>query len=414
MRRRVSRWPLLIVSIVPLLAPPAALSAAEAGSTDLPARPAVLHSQPARVPMSVPGKKLGQHSTRWLGPYVLYSEVRVGEGYQITITWFDRQGAVLRQLAGKDLDIILDGCVCCGDRVYAINGDWSFAPAYKAREEGFVESSHDSVAFLAQYDPTDDQIAGDLYLRGKLSASIGPFLRYRGAVIQLGDDGCTSVLAWRTREKKTPQVLAFNSAGELRLRGDCDETASRSIVAPGARGALVERWKDGQVYSFYSTDGRRVDLLPGVHPEFDGWLPNSTRALFEIDSGTERRYDLVECATGAVLWQLKFEDSAHLAQIGTDVGYIFFARFNPSLWLLPGIGVRSLYAVDVSTAKPVAEWVPEDLETAYRWGSNWPSFLRLGDTLYFVTDSEFAQVNLDDIAAHRNGWRAWPPTQTPE
>ncbi len=364
------------------------------------------------MPITAPGRQLGEHSTRWLGPYVLYSDVRLGQAYQGTITWFDQQGAVLCQLTGEDLDIILEGYVCYGDRLYAINGDWSFVPAYKARESGVIQSSNDSVAFLAQYDPTDDQIAADLYLRGKLSASIGPFLHYRGRDIQLGDDGCTSVLTWSTREKKTPEVLAFDSTGELRVRGDCDETASRSIVAPGARGALVEYWKGGQAYSFYGADGRRVDLLAGMHPEFAGWLAGPTRALFEIDSGTERRYELVECATGAVLWRLEFDDSAHVARIGSDVGYIFFARFNPSPGSLPGLGVRCLYAVDTTTGEPVGEWVPSSQETAYRWGSDWPRLLRLGDTLYFVTDSEFAEVNLDDITAHRNGWRAWASTET--
>jgi len=411
MRRRACRCSLLVASALIVL-PLAGISAHGEPRGDVrPLSAGVPISRPPPPPITMPGRKLGEQSTRWLGPYVLYARARVGEAARSTITWLGPKGEVLREFSGKGLLLLEPGYVWHGGKAYAVNGDWTVSPLPRRNAERSITSSRDSVAYLVSYHPSESEVAADLYLHGKLTASVGPFLAYRGGDFRLGEDGSMSLLTRTTREKGTPEVLAFSSTGQLRARGECDETASHSIVAPGARGVLVDHWKDGPVYTFYGTDGSKVDLPTGPNLEFMGWLPDSTRALFETSIDDDREYQLVECTTGATLWRLEFPDSGHVAPIGADRGYIFFPRWNPVPGLLPGMGVRSLYAVEATTGNPIAEWVPSQGAPCRR-EANWPTLLRLDDALYFVTDTEFAQIDLDDIIAHRNGWNAWAPTQT--
>jgi hypothetical protein len=64
--------------------------------------------------------------------------------------------------------------------------------------------------------------------------------------------------------------------------------------------------------------------------------------------------------------------------------------------------VRSIYAVDSKTGQVVAHWLPSPFNQASRDGGR---FLQLGPKLFLVTDDEFAEVAIDDIAAKKNGWQ---------
>jgi hypothetical protein len=59
--------------------------------------------------------------------------------------------------------------------------------------------------------------------------------------------------------------------------------------------------------------------------------------------------------------------------------------------------------VNVQDGSVVARWqeqYPQRLA-----GEDRDHFLRLGDKLFYVTASEFVELNLDDIISKRNGWK---------
>jgi hypothetical protein len=75
-------------------------------------------------------------------------------------------------------------------------------------------------------------------------------------------------------------------------------------------------------------------------------------------------------------------------------------------WSLGNSGkewIQTFYAVNVQDGSVVARWqeqYPQRLA-----GEDRDHFLRLGDKLFYVTASEFVELNLDDIISKRNGWK---------
>jgi hypothetical protein len=65
--------------------------------------------------------------------------------------------------------------------------------------------------------------------------------------------------------------------------------------------------------------------------------------------------------------------------------------------------IRRIDALDTKTGKTVATWHPIPL---YQGASDAGRFVRLGQRLYLVTDSEFSQVDSDAIAAQSKGWKS--------
>jgi hypothetical protein len=63
--------------------------------------------------------------------------------------------------------------------------------------------------------------------------------------------------------------------------------------------------------------------------------------------------------------------------------------------------VRSIHALNAKKGQVVAHWLPSPLRQANDGGR----FLGLGTGLFLVTDEEFAEVSVDDIAAEKNWWR---------
>lgn len=359
-------------------------------------------SGPAPPAYNCPAKQLAARKTVWLGPYVSADEVRIGEHSRVTIRWFGPDGKVVREIVEPGGVICISDYLGEGKALYSVNGDWSFSPVER---EGINTLSTTPEAYLISYNPKEDLICGDLYWHGKLVASVGPFYQHIQAGFDLGADGSTAIIVWDGPGKKTPQVIAMTRTGEVRVRADCELPEEGStIVAPGARGVIVDSWSAEGGKTFYGSDGRQVTLPAGF--DFRLWLPDTTKALVAKSlSGFGDDYELVDCQTGASLWRLELPQPARVGPLGVAGEYLLFGgtERNDTLGGPPG-EVRTLYAVEAATGRIAAHWLPAS-SYAGGWGSYALRLRQLDGKYFLLSDAEVSEFDPEDIRAKRNRWR---------
>lgn len=368
---------------------------------------------PPPPPRYVPGSHLGEIRTRWLGPYVSVTEVHVGiyesgEGtISTTVRWFDSDGKKIRELSGRNVNAHRGYVAVYDQGVTTIHGvceDWHFILPRKAGVSGHITATSDSRTFVHQYDPKPRQLVLDIYKSGQLITTVGPFIQYSGGDFTLGQDGSIALLCWDSPEKETVQVVVIGPDGTIRFRVVCGESYDYSPApAPGGCGVLVQSQRD--VFMFYSDSIISPALAIGPNAVCIGWLPGTTKALFEISWGRQYHFKLIDWPAGQVLWDIPDPNRKrhHSCPARAWVeGYLLLSYLE-----FMGLGeregpVRTIYALDVNSGEVVAQWLPKPLCHFYLSAGG---FRELGDKLFYIADEAFTEINPDDIAARANGWR---------
>jgi hypothetical protein len=65
--------------------------------------------------------------------------------------------------------------------------------------------------------------------------------------------------------------------------------------------------------------------------------------------------------------------------------------------------IRVLYAVDAANGKTIASWHADPSRMLQQGRGEFFCWAR--GKFYFVTQTQFTELNLDDIKAGRNGWK---------
>ena len=130
----------------------------------------------------------------------------------------------------------------------------------------------------------------------------------------------------------------------------------------------------------------------GPNAELVGWVPESRSALICTSVGYTYRYHLVDCTNGEENWEIP-DPNPHtgLGCAATVVGnYVLFQGYD-------------FVAVDTSDGKVMARWLPSHGRRPMGVNGAW--FRKLGGRLFVISDDEFNDFNLEDIAARKNGWQ---------
>jgi len=342
--------------------------------------------------MKLPGRRIGTAEARWLAPYVLFTRRRVGEARVKSIRWFDANGNVTRELAGPRVDACVGFVSDYGTAeptFYGLQSDWKLSFRRKGLESGYNAAAGDT--FIYQFLPQRGQIAVDIYTAGKLVGTVGPYLQYEGRDFSLADDGSVTLLTWKSADRKAVQIVAASADGKLRLTVDCGENVWPTALAPDGRGVLVREVMGRELPDrtvFYDAAGKRRVL--DVGGSFRRWVSPPATALFETGPGTREQHTLVDCTTGKTMWDVP----------GPVTPYPTWATLAYPLGdVILFIG-KDFAAVDAKTGRVVSRWVPNKERSSFGW------LCKRGEQLFFVTDDEFTELSLADIAAERNGWKA--------
>lgn len=344
------------------------------------------------LPRKLPGRTLGSTETRWLAPYVLLTSHRVGNTGVTSVRWFDADGKVVRELSGPGVDAcvgFLTDYRAAESTYYGLYGDWKLVLPKKGIQPGSVKAAGDT--FVRQFHPVEDQVAVDIYAAGKLVGTVGPYLQYKGRNFELAGDGSVTLLTWKSADRKAVQIVAAGPDGKVCLTVDCGEDAESPELAPDGRGMLVMEvtgTKPPVRFAFYDAAGKRSALDVGGC--FQRWVAPPATALFETNVGKQEHRKLVDCTTGRTIWDIPAPVTA-------------YPDWAPSAYplgdLILFIG-KDFAAVDVKTGRIVSRWIPNMPRSSFGW------LCKRGEQLFFVTDDEFTELSLADIAAKRNGWKA--------
>jgi hypothetical protein len=366
---------------------------------------------------TMPGTVKGWLKSRWLAPYVSVTRQTAGATHLTTVRWLTETGELRRELSGANVDAQM-AYVCQygggSTTVYAVNGDWKFVLPKKEGPAGYLTATEDSRTFVHEFHPREGEIAADIYVSGKLVGNIGPYLQYQAQDVHLGDDGSLALLTWKDREKKVPQVVGVGRDGKERFRADCDRPVLFPVPAMDGSGVLVKSntgGDDHNTFHYYSRpdqtkNARVVSLNVGPNAWFVTWIPGTTTAVFSTSIGHDYRFHLIDFSTGKRLWDVADPNPARVPGAAPAItvvdDYVLIGGQEYLPWGARKEPFPSIYALSPRTGATLAHWLPTPGLQPMRDGGR---FCQLSKKLFLVTDEEFAEINVKDIAAKANGWK---------
>ena len=362
----------------------------------------VAYSQPAPPARRLPGVTKGEVRTWWLAPYVRVTEERIAKRWTIDVRWFDSEGNVVREVSGRNVSAHSGYVSALADgknTIYAVNGDWKFVLPKKSGRPGYITATRDSRTFLHEFHPREGQIAVDVYFRGKLVKTIGPFQQHRGESVQLSADGSMALLAWKGAEKKSMQVVVVGPGAKVCSQIDCTDSGYSAlhspIAAPEATAVLLRPNVGGDAantFLFYRESGKRssFDVPNGT---FVAWGSRTNTALFSTGGGENEHFQLIDCTSGKPIWSIADPNPPH-------PGFCCAAVIAGDYVLFHG---RDFAAVDRTNGRLVARWKPTRPRRPIGINAGW--FRKIGSRLFVISDDEFTEFSLEDISHKKNGWK---------
>jgi hypothetical protein len=372
----------------------------------------VLAKDPPPNEQTMPGALKGKANSGWAAPYVHVGHVTVGKSRLTSVQWFFPDGKLRRDYSGTRVDghagyisDIVDGKTV----IWGLSGEWKIVLPNKEGPNRSITAAPNGRSFFHQYDAAAGQIAVDVYVTGDLAGTVGPFWQYRGESVHPGADGSLGLLVWKDQDKKTTQVVAARPDGSVRMQVDCDDPVLSPVVAPGARGVLLQPNGDNRnTFFFYTEKGKTTSYKPGPNAGCVTWLPDSVTALMSSAIGHDYRFHLVDWSTGKELWDIRDPCLARVPgsapRVAVTKNHLLFAGREFVMVGDRQEPVHCLYAVHIKTGKTVARWRPVPPQAA-QGDQDEPWFFEQGHQLYLMTRREFSEINLDDLANKKRGWQ---------
>jgi len=373
-------------------------------------------SVPPRPPgPNLPGVSRGKLETYWIAPYV-----RVSTAFgRPTVAWFSKDGNIQRQTEASGIEpgfISVTAQKGSGETIWGVNEDWQITLPVRVGESGYTTSTPDSRVFIEEFHPEYGLIALNIYLHGKLTTTVGPFQQYKADQVQLSDDGSASLTIWKDETRTTAQIIGLDTNGIIRFRVDCDDLVINKGVAPDGSGALLSSSSGLNEFTFvwYTSRGKLHSLEITPNPYLVGWVPKAHRSLFSTSVGYQsRHYQLIDWDKSEKLWEIPAPGTGKMLAIGITPELLLFEEaelYKPGSWrgadwAFRSDGkawVRTFYAVSVQDGRLVARWQSKDPRRIMNGDRD--RFLWINGRLFYITDNEFTELNLDDIASQRNGW----------
>jgi hypothetical protein len=355
----------------------------------------------------VPGVEL-LTETRWVAPFVQYTEVHGSKWESHKVRWFSERGEVL-----AETDSLFSNRFPFGG--YFVSGPWSHLtfhgmynnwelPAPSAEYDG--EASGDGrVFFIWVRDvPTGPAIGAEVYVRGKIGAKLGPLPGMTLAGAPMGTDGSVAALFSMNASPEQGRVLVTDANGQLTVTFSTTGT-ELAYAAPDGRGALLGQTDGTLLYVAANDSNRRNpmdhDLQP--HAQAMQWVPES--ALVFLAGSKTRELILLDCDRGRVVWRAPSLGTYHV---------VAFDRYVFETGLAPASGdstlsIRAINALDIKTGNLVATWrsTPPRSYTFRDIGK----LMMRDHHLYYVTDEVFSEIRPEQVVEGEScctGWKRVP------
>jgi hypothetical protein len=368
----------------------------------------IAYAPPSPEVLRMPGEDLGTVWTRWLAPNVTWTQLKMGNPMGTgplfnSVKWLKPDGTVKREVSGTAVEAH-DGYVLATANgqvhVYSTNGDWDITLPNLPGVEISTDGTADSRVFVRQWQRDRSQIGAEIYIWGKLAATIGPLPAYQGYEGNLAADGSLALLTARSADNgDAARLLVFGPDGREAFRADCDGPVAAPNASPNGAAVLLVSDDIKNIFSLYTPAGKTVSLDLGRAAFAAAWVPGTMKAVMENWAGESYRIQLLDWQSGKQIWDqpdpLPGGAAWMYPAIAVTKDYVLVGGLeNPPR--------RSVYALDIKTGKTIAHWAPEfDFDQVGEAGR----FLQLGDRVFMMADHEFSEINLNDIAARAGGWK---------
>jgi hypothetical protein len=373
-------------------------------------------SPPAsQLPSGLPGESTRISDTFWLAPGVQASKVF----NKTTVTWFNTDWSIKSQRPAEDTGIDTvnaKGIVILTNGCRGINEDWQIIMPRSSASGTFTgcsASTPDSRVFINEFSPSPDHVSLNIYIHGKCVNTIGPFIQhYRSSDVQLNDDGSVALLTWKDESKASAQVIVLNTNGSIRFQTDCGSNVMSPMVAPNGAGVLFRSDStDRNTFIWFADDGKRQSISLGPNPECLGWAPNTCKSLFFVKpAGRSGHFQLIDWEMGKTLWDIPNPGNERIMALALTPDLILFATPDSPPWqnaaTVPEAekeSVRTFYAVRVQDGSLIAQW--QAALSQRQLDPRRERFLQLNGKLFYITDAEYTEINLDDIRTKLHGWK---------
>jgi hypothetical protein len=348
---------------------------------------------------SPPGALMGEVRTEWVAPFVLATHYTNVEGQATNVRWYDAEGQIIQQLSGPQIQARTDFVSEKAPDGLVIHGLESLWAVYVPDRKKFaftgIPKSPVGDIFIDQHAAATKGMQVDVYVRGELVESAGPFPWNAEGNARLDATGRTSFITWKTEERKVAQAVVLGQDGKIRLRVDCGEDAMDPFPLANDKAVLVKMLVVGESHTWFRTlapEKKPVDLDLENRAAPLAAVPGEDLVLFRTEwteaDDTVEHFVLLHGETGQILWDV-------VSPVRRDDLPSQAVVFQKRIFVLG----RDIAEVDVRTGKCLAVWKARRVPLVA------PSFFVRGNELYVGTGGSMYRLSLDDIAARRNGWQ---------
>lgn len=355
----------------------------------------------------------------WIAPFVKVSQESAARYSATTVTWYSQEGPIRTQRVDYASANYVTASKDGKSVIFGVSEPWQMT--LPPESDGvmtmrILRGTRDSRVLLDQYSPDRKEVTARVYVHGKLVNTLGPYLQYLGRDVELGEDGSTATLVWKDAIKSSTQLVLSDPEGKESAKIDCLQTDKSPIPAPGGIGAILplsDVTHPRNNFTWYTPEGRGPTFEIGPNPRFVAWVPDSMISLFDVGLGFERSYQMIDWASGKLLWNIPCpgEKGYPLAVAVTKKLVIFSVAeiYKAGPWRGPQWifrdgqeWIRTFYAVRIEDGSLVAKW---QAQYASRLKHERNEFFRIGTKLYYVTSDEFSEIFEDDILAGSGKWK---------
>jgi hypothetical protein len=370
---------------------------------------APVHSRPPFAPIRAPGPHLGETKSEWLLPYVRYQLEGVVPWTDEdcgccpvgvhSVKWYSEKGDVLHELTDVRRSV---GFLHHEKGFIGLWPYWEMPSPRKGNGEGSIRATPTGRVLLHLYHPTEMEVAVDVYRTGRLTRTIGPYpgVRPSPGRFELNDSGAFCLLIGDHQTPDSSLVVLVNPDGKLSGEFKIPGCYPDAQPDPAGQGVIYRNVEEQKKYW----------VVPGEAPvPLDAWTSSShvtcwvaDRVLFNEWYKDGRRFTLVNLRTGRSVWWTKASEvsTSSYQMAATDQDWIFLCSQE--------LDRRQ----DREKAHHVITVVnAADGDTLHVWKSSSAALepgrlLRVGESVYFFTPSEFTRLDREAISAGRYGWRA--------
>ncbi|UCG62454.1 MAG: hypothetical protein JSV52_03980 [Candidatus Zixiibacteriota bacterium] len=384
------------------------------------------------VPSSYPGEIAGSSSMRWAAPYVLLEEVTIADKPTRKVTWYSKDGDILKEVSGERLqdNSYIVQRIADTTLIHSVHSTQST----KLLRLGDVKDSYIHVQdcgkhFYRQYRNAQGTYT-DFYSNGSLVGTYGPHSGTHGISLGIGNSGSFVYSKLDSTAEHLCRVVSVDSIGNEVFSFNAEGPLAGLAPSPNGDHVIVyynfdhPKVRHATAFAYFYSDDKITKVPLERYSGFLEWVPETATVI--VYNKVEERdvFSLLALNTGKFVWSVNDPIEYHSPMVHRVIWVI-----TNDYLILSGMAIREsiahgpvipndlrgtirmLAAIDIKTGELVAKWYEPTFSGRWRIGTGMPAMPYTGgrliwydNELYHVTDLNFSKIDFSEIKNLENGW----------